>query len=136
MASAAKQQNDAIQPMESAEQWDHQGWKAESIPFRTAAKLATTLSVRFDPESASLLRRAARMECLTKSEFVRRSTNAAARGVLERALPPAASITSLHKPSQTTRSASGKRFRPVATPISRKADQEASRDKFSIEASV
>jgi hypothetical protein len=50
--------------------------------------LEATISIRFDPDGARLLRRAARLRGVTKSEFVRQATlQAAQKTVDEQPLP-------------------------------------------------
>ena len=76
--------NDApLQPARSADDWRAQGWATHSEPLSAAPKLEATISIRFDPESALLLRRAARLTGKTKSEFVRRVTLAAAKQTVD-----------------------------------------------------
>jgi hypothetical protein len=70
----AKTARDPLQPAQTREDWEAQGWASESVPVEATSKLEATISVRFDPESAALLRRAARLTGLTKSQFVRRAT--------------------------------------------------------------
>lgn len=74
---------DPLRPSESLADWDAQGWSAESVSFEVAPKLATTLSIRFDPKDANRLRQAARLKGMTQSEFVRWSTIRAATHCLD-----------------------------------------------------
>jgi hypothetical protein len=72
-----------LAPARSQAEWDAQGWAPESEPLEAASRLEATISIRFDPESAVLLRRAARLKGLTKSEFIRRATMQAALQAIE-----------------------------------------------------
>jgi hypothetical protein len=74
---------DPLAPADSEADWEAQGWATEAEPVSAAPRLETTISVRFDPESALLLRRAARMKGLKKSQFVRQATLQVARKVIE-----------------------------------------------------
>ena len=47
----------------------------------------TVISVRFDPESAVLLRRAARIENMNQAEFVRHATLEAAERCIHKEMP-------------------------------------------------
>lgn len=76
--------DDILRPSESEEDWFATGWATEAAEATAAKKLAVTFSVRFEPDDAALLRRAARLSRQTRSEFVRNSTiEAARRTVLE-----------------------------------------------------
>lgn len=78
----------AFRPSESPEDWDNQGWSDRSERLTAAPKLETTVSVRFGPDDALLLRRAARLCGQTKSEFVRRATvHAAQKKIAESPVP-------------------------------------------------
>lgn len=74
---------DPLTPSESQADWETQGWAFEPVEVGMAPKLATTLSIRFDPNDARVLRQAARMKGMTKSEFVRWSTITAAKHCIE-----------------------------------------------------
>ena len=65
---------DPLAPADTQADWEAQGWASESEPLTVAPRLETTISIRFDPDSALLLRRAARLKGLTKSQFVRLAT--------------------------------------------------------------
>ncbi len=59
----------------------------ESIAAPGPVRLGVTLSVCFDPESAAVVRSAARRSERTLAEFVRQATLAAARAALQRNSP-------------------------------------------------
>jgi hypothetical protein len=59
---------------ESEADWEAQGWASEATPIEAAPRLEATVSIRFDPAGAALLRSAARLKGITKSEFIRRAT--------------------------------------------------------------
>ena len=73
---------DPFAPARSREEWEAQGWASESEPVAVAPRLEATISIRFDPEGALQLRRAARLKGMTKSEFVRQATLQAAQKVI------------------------------------------------------
>lgn len=84
MAKKADNANaDSLAPARTRADWEAQGWASESMPLTAAPRLETTVSIRFDPESATLLRRAARLKGLTKSQFVRQATLREARKTIE-----------------------------------------------------
>jgi len=93
---------DRFRPIESDADWVSQGWAAESEPLTVAPRLAATISIRLDPGDAALVRRAARMSGITKSEFVRRSTVRAAGEVVQQGGIIIAEITSLLDRSLTS----------------------------------
>lgn len=68
-----------LTPARSRAEWEAQGWASEPEPLTAAPRLEAAISIRFDPDGAALLRRAARLSGLTRSEFVRRSTLEAAK---------------------------------------------------------
>lgn len=72
-----------LAPARTNADWEAQGWATESEPVTAAPRLETTVSIRFDPESAALLRRAALLKGLTKSQFVRQTTLEEARKTIE-----------------------------------------------------
>lgn len=74
---------DPLSPARTRADWEAQGWASESEPLAAAPRLETSVSIRFDPESAILLRRAARLKGLTKSQFVRHATLQEARQTIE-----------------------------------------------------
>jgi hypothetical protein len=80
---------DPLTPAQSDAEWEAQGWASESEQLIAAPRLETTISIRFDPDSALLLRRAARMQGLTKSQFVRQATLKEARKVIDETPLPA-----------------------------------------------
>src|SRR3954465_15307316 len=77
-----------LSPAQSREDWEAQGWSSESVPISAANRLEATVSVRFDPDSAQLLRRAARLSGVTQSQFVRWATVEKARRTVEENQPP------------------------------------------------
>ena len=84
MTDATEQVNaDPLTPARSQADWDAQGWAHDPEPAEVAPRLATTISIRFDPDSAALLRRAARIKGVTKSEFVRQATLHEARKAID-----------------------------------------------------
>lgn len=79
MANAAsKPRTDPLEPSRDEADWSAQGWAAQAEPLSAASRLATTISVRFAPDAAFLLRQAARLSHQTRFEFVRQATIAAA----------------------------------------------------------
>lgn len=77
-----------LAPAETIADWEAQGWDAEPEIITSAPRLEATVSIRFDPDGALLLRRAARMKGMTKSEFVRQATlQAAQKAIAETPLP-------------------------------------------------
>lgn len=80
---------DPLAPARSREEWEAQGWALHSTELTVAPRLEATLSIRFDPEGAALLRKAARMKGMTKSEFVRQATLQEARKTIEESPLPA-----------------------------------------------
>ena len=74
---------DPLTPAQSDADWEAQGWASESERLIAAPRLETTISIRFDPDSALLLRRAARMKGFTKSQFVRQATLQEARRTID-----------------------------------------------------
>jgi hypothetical protein len=74
---------DRLAPADSEADWGAQGWATEAEPVSPVPRLEAAISVRFDPNGAHLLRRAARMKGLTKSQFVRQATLQVARKVIE-----------------------------------------------------
>jgi hypothetical protein len=85
----SKQVNpDPLAPAETLADWEAQGWSSEPEVISVAPRLEATVSIRFDPDGARLLRRAARLKGVTKSEFVRQATlQAAQKTVDEQPLP-------------------------------------------------
>ncbi len=63
---------DPFTPITSEADWDAKGWSRTSEPLDSAPRLGARISIDLDPESALLIRRAARRLRLTKAEFVRR----------------------------------------------------------------
>jgi hypothetical protein len=64
---------DPFTPITSEADWDAKGWAREPEPLTAAPRLAARISIDLDPESASLVRRAARRMGVTRAEFVRRA---------------------------------------------------------------
>lgn len=79
-----------LEPSRAEADWQAQGWAERSVPLTAAPRLETTISVRFEPDDALLLRRAARMSGVTKSEFVRRATIDAAKKKIDETPVPVA----------------------------------------------
>lgn len=85
---------DPLAPARTRADWEAQGWATEAEPLTAAPRLETTVSIRFDPASATLLRRAARLKGLTRSQFVRQATlREAQQTIAETPLPAAMWIT-------------------------------------------
>jgi hypothetical protein len=80
---------DPLSPAQSGADWEAHGWVSELERFIAAPRLETTISIRFDPDSALLLRRAARMKGLTKSQFIRQATVQEARKTIDETPLPA-----------------------------------------------
>jgi hypothetical protein len=80
---------DPLTAAQSDADWEAQGWASESERLIAAPRLETTISIQFDPDSALLLRRAARMKGLTKSQFVRQATLQEARKTIDETPLPA-----------------------------------------------
>jgi hypothetical protein len=86
--SGNKVNPDPFAPARSREEWEAQGWASESGPVGVAPRLEATISIRFDPDGALQLRRAARLKGMTKSEFVRQATlQAAQKAIADNPLP-------------------------------------------------
>lgn len=98
---------DPLTPARSRADWDAQGWSSESEPLTAAPRLESTISIRFDPDSALLLRRAARLSGHTKSEFVRRATMREAEAVVQRMQSPI-TVQSVTKPPAITTGSSAR----------------------------
>jgi hypothetical protein len=79
---------DPLTPAHSDADWETQGWGTESVPTTAATRLQSTISVRFDPDGAQELRRAARLRGITQSEFVRQATLDEARRTIAQAQIP------------------------------------------------
>jgi hypothetical protein len=75
---AIKSVSDPFTPVVSEKEWDEKGWARESEPLNAAPQLGATLSIKLDPESAVLVRRAARLSGVSWSEFVQRAAIEAA----------------------------------------------------------
>ncbi len=106
---------DPLAPARSQAEWDAQGWSSESEPLTAAPRLETTISIRFDPDSALLLRRAARMSGRTKSDFVRRATLREAEAVIQRMQSPI-TVQSVTKPTGVTTGSSARTLRSESLP--------------------
>jgi len=74
---------DPFTSITSDEDWEAKGWSRESEPLTAAPQLGAMISIRLDPNSASLVRRAARLLGMTRSEFVQRVAVSAAAEALE-----------------------------------------------------
>jgi hypothetical protein len=68
---AIKSVSDPFTPVMSEKDWDEKGWAKESEPLTASSKLGAMISIELDPDSALLVRRAARLLGVTWSEFVR-----------------------------------------------------------------
>ena len=73
-----------LSPVGSDEDWEAKGWAEDPEPLTAAPRLGTMISVRLDPEGARSVRRAARAEGMTQSEFVRRAALRSAAEVIAR----------------------------------------------------
>ncbi|HEU0116148.1 MAG TPA: DUF1778 domain-containing protein [Thermomicrobiales bacterium] len=104
---AAAMRTDPCAPSRDETAWTAQRWSSRSEPLTAAPRLETTISVRFDPEAALLLRRAARLAGQTKSEFVRRPTIAAAEKKIAD-MPPPVSIRRISQGEGSTITRSGR----------------------------
>lgn len=114
---------DPLSPAKNADDWEAQGWSTEPRPLSAAARLETTISIRFDPESAALLRRAARIVGQTKSQFVREVTLKEARRTLEaNSLPASMWLPEGREELATTQSRSS--LSPPQTAITKRSAQE------------
>ena len=90
MAKNPDKVNEAsLSPAQSDADWEAQGWAPAPDRLIAAPRLETTISIRFDPDSALLLRRAARLKGLTKSQFVREATLQEARKTIDETPLPA-----------------------------------------------
>jgi hypothetical protein len=118
--NALKVNADPLSPAQSNADWEAQGWASEPERLIAAPRLETTISIRFDPDSALLLRRAARMKGLTKSQFIRQATLEEARKTIdETPLPATMWILGREEVASTSGSertlASGTTTRPLTT---------------------
>ncbi len=75
---AIKPVSDPFTPIMSEKEWDEKGWARESEPLTAAPQLGAMISIKLDPDSALLVRRAARLLGVTWSEFARRAAIEAA----------------------------------------------------------
>ena len=75
---AIKSVSDPFTPILSENEWDEKGWARESEPLTASPQLGAMISIKLDPDSALLVRRAARHLGVTWSEFVRSAAIAAA----------------------------------------------------------
>ncbi|MCA9091134.1 MAG: DUF1778 domain-containing protein [Planctomycetaceae bacterium] len=73
----------SLQPSCSDDHWKEQGWSDQPIDVGTPQRLDTVISVRLDPESTKLIRRAAALKRMTRSDFVRQASVAEAARVIE-----------------------------------------------------
>ncbi|MCA9877870.1 MAG: DUF1778 domain-containing protein [Thermomicrobiales bacterium] len=78
---------DPLTPAESLADWEAQGWATEPEPIVAASRLEATISIRFDPESARVLRQAARLRGVPRDEFIRQAALEIARATLEGTSP-------------------------------------------------
>jgi hypothetical protein len=70
---AIKSVTDPFTPIMSEKEWDEKGWARESEPLTASPQLGAMISIKLDPDSALLVRRAARHLGVSWSEFVRRA---------------------------------------------------------------
>ena len=73
-------------PAQTRADWEAQGWALESEPLTAARRLETTFSVRFAPDSSLLLRRAARLKGISRSEVLRQAGLQEAQKVIDETL--------------------------------------------------
>jgi uncharacterized protein (DUF1778 family) len=83
--SANRDDNNPLVPTHSAAQWEAQGWSDTPEELSAATKLASMISVRFDADAAASIRRAARLQGISRSEFVRRAALAEANRITREA---------------------------------------------------
>lgn len=100
-----------LQPL--GEDADLDDWAA--VPSPGPARLAAMISVRFDPAAADLIRRAARIEELTQSEFVRQAALAAAERTIQRVDVPVVEWAGAHGDTPAPPLMGGTRTPPAAT---------------------
>jgi uncharacterized protein (DUF1778 family) len=67
-------------PMDNPGDWEV---VPEAEAVRVPSRLGTMVSVRLDPDTARLVRQAARIAGITHSEFLRRAVESAARSVVD-----------------------------------------------------
>jgi uncharacterized protein (DUF1778 family) len=79
--SARKDDENPLVPTGSAAQWNAQGWSDMPEELSSATKLETMISVRFDADAATSVRKAARLQGISRSEFVRRAALAEANRI-------------------------------------------------------
>lgn len=73
---------DPFTPITSEADWDEKGWAREAEPLTAAPRLGALISIRLDPDSAALVRRAARLLGMSNVEFVQRmAVRAAAEAI-------------------------------------------------------
>jgi len=65
---------DSIPQRDETRNWEKEGWQPANQQPSTPNGLAVTVSVRFDPKSARLIRRAARLRGGNLSEYIRDTT--------------------------------------------------------------
>ena len=75
---------DRFEPITNDAEWQAKGWSTEPEPMTAARQLEASVAIRLGPDDAELVRRAARLSGLTRSEFVRRAAVRAAADVVER----------------------------------------------------
>lgn len=81
---AVKSVSDPFTPIISEAEWDEKGWARESEPLTASPQLGAMISIRLDPDGASLVRRAARLMGMSKAEFVQRAAIKAAAETVDR----------------------------------------------------
>jgi hypothetical protein len=112
MSNSAAETDDPFVPTHSAAQWETQGWSDTPEELSAAPKLAAMISVRFDADAAASIRRAARLQGISRSEFVRRAALSEANRIMHEAdRQPIVikRIAQIHDPIITGESDSGRR---------------------------
>src|SRR5689334_9913511 len=107
---------DSDQPSQNEREWKAQKWANHASPIEAAQRLETTISVRFDPDAAHLLRRAARLAGVTKSEFVRRSTIAAANKKITETPPAVVARSVILSPTAPVTGSGHSKTNPMRDP--------------------
>lgn len=66
------------EPSQSDEDWLAEGWATEATDLAVVGEVVTTIAVRFGPDDADTIGRAAKLAAMTRPEFIRRAALAAA----------------------------------------------------------
>jgi hypothetical protein len=80
--AVGSQEDPSLKPLTDEVDWEAGGWAEEPEPMTAASQLGAIISVRLDPETAELVRRAARSQGMTQAAFVREATRQAATSVV------------------------------------------------------